>query len=109
MLAQQARAAEVGMVFPRTCGIVGSRDESVPVSLVRPSAPGRVSDFHHFQHGFVPGFLRSAGPFQPSLLSKHIGGWEGFGKQQLSEMLIWKERKTILFSLREKEGGMLLG
>lgn len=74
MLAQQAEAAELGMVFPSTCGIVGSRAESAPVGLIRSSAPGRVSDFNHFQHGFAQGLFRSAGPFQPSLLLKHTGG-----------------------------------
>lgn len=109
MLAQQARVAELDTLFPSTCGIVGNRAESVPVSLVHPPAPERVRDFNHFQHGFAQGFLRSAGPFQASLLSKHVGGWEVFRKLQLSEMLIWKEREMILPSLWEKEGGMLLG
>lgn len=105
MLAQQAEAAGVGMVFPSNCGIVGSRAESAPVILVCPYAPGRVSDFSHFQKGF----LGSARPFQASQLSKHMGVWESFRKQQLSEMLTWRERRMMQFSLQEKEGGMLLG
>lgn len=105
MLAQQAEAVGVGMVLPSKCGIVGSRAESAPVILACPSAPGRVSDFSCFQQGF----LGSARPFQPSQLSKHMGVWEGFRKQQLSEMLTWKERRMMQFSSREKEGGMLLG
>lgn len=109
MLAQQARAAELGTVFPSRCGIVGSGAESAPLGLVCPSALGRVSDFNCFQRGFARGVWRSAGPFQPPLLWNHVGGWEGFREQQLSEMLIWKEGKIILFSLREEEGGMLLG
>lgn len=35
---------------------------------------------------------------------KHLRRWEGFRKQQLFEVLIWRERKMILFiSGRRKE------
>lgn len=93
------------MVLPSKCGIVGGRAESAPVILDCPSALGRVSHFNRFQQGF----LGSARPFQPSQLSKHMGVWEGFRKQQLSEMLTWKERRMMQFSLWEKEGRTLLG
>lgn len=105
MLAQQAEAAGVGMVLPCKCGIVGSRAESAPVILVCPSVLRRVSDFSRFKQGF----LGSARPSQPSQHSKHMEVWEGFRKQQLSEVLTWKETRVMQFSLWEKEGGMLLG
>lgn len=45
----------------------------------------------------------SAGPFQPSQLLKHFGGGKVLESSEME-----RERKTILFSLREKEGELML-